>query len=99
MRITISSFWDVDIINIWNKVDKLNNPELETILYSLLVRKSFGGMKGDMGMFQAIIKSFLNQIEMGEDIYMLLSQTEAMLKELVEKAEVTTRLFGHQEEI
>ena len=50
----------MDTIKYWNLIDKLDNKPLKNILFSLMVRKSFGGMKGDMRMLEGTIITYLN---------------------------------------
>ena len=49
-----------DTIKYWNLIDKLENKPLTNILFGLMVRKSFGGMKGDMLMLEGTIIKYLD---------------------------------------
>ena len=55
----INSSWRIEDFR-YRCDDKLDNKPLKNILFSLMVRKSFGGMKGDMRMLEGTIITYLN---------------------------------------
>ena len=49
----VSKQKDFDVFPFWHKCETLKCNALQTILFSLVVRRSYGGMSGDMGMLAA----------------------------------------------
>ena len=51
----------------FQEISKINNSKYRSSLWSLLIRKSYGGMKGDMEMINHTIFKYLNEFQVNKD--------------------------------